>query len=394
MESVGRHAPILLEMAAARPFLLRLIEAQHCQLVGNFFGYAIQATLGVFAFSSLILKKVTDTEKRTWLHWSRDTSKQALGSLIVHVSNLLISYFLVDETFSDPCVFYMVTFVVDSILGTIWSIVWVKGIEYVDARWWHTGHLQSGFYGRPPSCKTWGIQTLVWILITTVGKIVLLWGIVEPFESQLYAAGLWLMSPFLSMPRVELVMVMVVIPVVLNSVVFWQTDRWIMNSSHSPELFLPPDMDDEFPCLITKHDEATSTDTSTLTTNLLDGPPAFADGTAGESHVHVADEGTQTVGNPLTGEGVATITSMTTADASSPSSTEGSTGVASVSSGTAITASAPLVGGASRSNSRRQLLAPSAAVAKKVVISSTSSLLARGYTAPAQRLRAQDYHRL
>jgi hypothetical protein len=42
--------------------------------------------------------------------------------------------------------------------------------------------------------------------------------------------------------QVELVMVMVVIPVVLNAVVFWQTDRWIMNSSHSPDVYLPPDM--------------------------------------------------------------------------------------------------------------------------------------------------------
>jgi hypothetical protein len=142
----------------------------------------------------------------------------------------------------------IVTFLVDSVLGTIWSIVWVKGIEWVDAKYWHTGHLQSGFYGRPPSCRTWGIQTGVWLLITAVGKVVLLWGIVKPFESQLYSAGIWVMSPFLNTPKIELVMVMVVIPVVLNAVVFWQTDRWIMNSSHNPDVYLPPDMVGFPPC--------------------------------------------------------------------------------------------------------------------------------------------------
>jgi hypothetical protein len=59
----------------------------------------------------------------------------------------------------------IVTFIVDSVLGTIWSIVWVKGIEYVDARWWHTGHLQSGFYGRPPRYPLFITCTILFTII-------------------------------------------------------------------------------------------------------------------------------------------------------------------------------------------------------------------------------------
>jgi len=239
---------MLLEFGERTPFFLKLVTT-NCQLVGNFFGYAIQGLLAVCAFSALVVKKWTDKERRSWKHWARDTSKQAFGSAVVHFSNLAISYYLLDASeYTDPCVFYEVSFLLDAVVGTVLTILLVKLIEYFDYKYWKTNRLQSGFYGNPPLTSTWFIQTSVWVGITAAVKAILLWCVLKPFEGPLYAAGAWLMSPFALHPKWELVMVMIVIPLVMNALVFWNTDAWIMNSQHVPEYATIFEPADEFPC--------------------------------------------------------------------------------------------------------------------------------------------------
>jgi len=137
---------------------------------------------------------------------------------------------------------------VDAIAGTVLTILLVKVIQYFDFKYWQTGRLQSGFYGRPPLFSTWLIQSSVWVLITAAVKAILLWCVLIPLEHPLYLAGTWLMLPFQYHPKWELFMVMIVIPLVMNALVFWNTDAWIMNSQHIPEYANYDDPADEFPC--------------------------------------------------------------------------------------------------------------------------------------------------
>jgi len=380
-----------------QPFFLKLV-ASNCQIVGNFFGYLVQGMLAVLAFSALVIKKVTDKEQRTWKHWSFDTSKQAIGSTAVHFGNVAISYYLLDTAvFTDPCVFYWVSFMVDSIAGTILNIVFVKLVEWLDIKYWHTSHLQSGYYGRPARWSTWAIQTLVWLVIGGVVKVILLYAVLIPAIGPLYAAGAWVMSPLKNHPKWELVVVMVIVPLIVDTLVFWNTDAWIMNTQHMPGQEID-DLNDEFSCL--------KSDTE------KDAPTPPAPGTA----VIIVDADTSKKAPLLAGSqssdssapiDVAPATpataTATAGGASSSSSSSSSSGVApGLGSGTAFV----LRGGGKKSTAKRassankpssSLLSASTPTHAATVVRSTSAAAAvtsHFFRAPVQKVRQTDYHRL
>jgi len=208
---------------------------EHCKLLGNWFGYVVQASLGVAAFSALLVKKAMDTKQRDWMTWIRDTSKQAVGSLAAHMWNLLFATLLQSGPEEDPCVYYLINYLVDAVLGCVLSLLLLWGFETMADKYsWDM--LRSGDYGQGNQASVWSrwaAQCSLWVGIVTLAKLVLLFCFIVPAKRPLYVAGSWLMSGLINYPRWELVIVMIVIPLVFNVIQFWIQDNWLMNNDDS-----------------------------------------------------------------------------------------------------------------------------------------------------------------
>lgn len=61
-----------------------------CHLLGPF-ALLVQAALGIMALLSLVYKRWRETPKRPWKIWFFDVSKQVVGSVLVHILNLVMS---------------------------------------------------------------------------------------------------------------------------------------------------------------------------------------------------------------------------------------------------------------------------------------------------------------
>lgn len=65
-------------------------ENGECQLLGPF-AILVQGSLGVAALLSLVYKRWRERPQRPLKIWSFDVSKQVVGSVLVHIANLLMS---------------------------------------------------------------------------------------------------------------------------------------------------------------------------------------------------------------------------------------------------------------------------------------------------------------
>jgi len=212
--------------------LLLELKQETCMLMGDAFGVLIQLTLGVLAFGCLLYKRFREKPRREWDVWLADTSKQAIGSLIAHGFNMLFSDILTNQIEDNPCLYYFVNFLIDSLLGMLLCFGMLKVLQRM--RFWERcgcclWNADSGFYGDPPQGRIWLGQLGVWLAIVTVVKFVLL-GMIVAVKHPLYRFGAWVMSPINNYPRVELVVVMVVVPFLVNVVVFWISDNFLMHT--------------------------------------------------------------------------------------------------------------------------------------------------------------------
>lgn len=88
----------------------------------------------------------------------------------------------------------------------------------------------SGYYGSPPKWRSWVFQVFIWLILVLISKMLILLTIAL-FHQTLVNAGELLLSPVKGHPKLELLSVMIVIPVLLNSLMFWVTDSFIRNST-------------------------------------------------------------------------------------------------------------------------------------------------------------------
>lgn len=106
-----------------------------CSLLGPF-AILVQGSLGLLALSALIFKRWRERPQRPLKIWGFDVSKQVVGSILVHIANLLMSLLssgqltvkLTPEVIADaqrrgvdangkyqpnPCSFYLLNLAID-----------------------------------------------------------------------------------------------------------------------------------------------------------------------------------------------------------------------------------------------------------------------------------------
>lgn len=103
-------------------------ESGECHLLGPF-ALIIQGSLGLLALMSLVFKRWRERPQRPLKVWAFDASKQVVGSMLLHVANLLMSLLssgkLVvtlenpDKFQANPCSFYLLNLAIDVSLQLI-----------------------------------------------------------------------------------------------------------------------------------------------------------------------------------------------------------------------------------------------------------------------------------
>ncbi|KAK5876670.1 hypothetical protein CesoFtcFv8_026002 [Champsocephalus esox] len=166
------------------------------------FGVLIQGLLAFVAFSTLMLKRFREPSgiRRPWRIWFYDTSKQAIGALFIHFANVFLST-LTEE---DPCSLYLMNFLLDATLGMLF--LWLANM------------------GTPPRAAAWLGQCGIYLLIMVLEKGVISLVLLVPGWSKLQEVLLG----YIASPQLELVLVMLIVPFIVNSIMFWVVDSLMM----------------------------------------------------------------------------------------------------------------------------------------------------------------------
>lgn len=199
----------------------------HCgrgELMGNF-GIFIQGILGVIAFSTLMLKRWREPKKqrRPWTIWFFDTSKQGFGALFIHFANV----FLADAMgVYDPCTWYLISFVLDSTVGLLLIYLGLKLTQAI-VRYFKCTTLYFGEYGSPPRCNAWIGQCALYLIVMMVEKVLVGLMVMPSFWQEVRKYMLsWIKDPHL-----EVILVMLVIPFLVNTIMFWVIDNFLMRKN-------------------------------------------------------------------------------------------------------------------------------------------------------------------
>ncbi|XP_056425825.1 store-operated calcium entry regulator STIMATE-like [Hyla sarda] len=161
-------------------------------------------------------------ERRPWRIWFFDTSKQAIGALFIHFTNVFLS----NLTEQDPCSLYLMNFLLDATLGMF--VIWlnVKFVSAIVERRQCT-LLVFGEYGEPPQAAAWLGQCGLYLLIMIVEKTVISLVLLIPGWTKLQE----ILLDYIPDPKLELVLVMLVVPFIVNAIMFWVVDSLIMRKS-------------------------------------------------------------------------------------------------------------------------------------------------------------------
>ncbi|KAI0230874.1 Store-operated calcium entry regulator STIMATE [Lamellibrachia satsuma] len=183
-------------------------------------GLVVQVLLAVIAFGALIVKRYCEPkpERRSWKIWFFDTSKQALGAAIIHFANV----FLATMFKGDPCTWYIVSFLLDSTVGLLVIYIGLRISQVIVVRkGWN--HLRLGEYGDPPQVYAWFGQCVIYIIVMFVEKFLMSLLVLFDFWKKVRQL---IMSPIRN-PKLELVIVMFIVPFVVNAFIFWVVDNFL-----------------------------------------------------------------------------------------------------------------------------------------------------------------------
>ncbi|GAB5591042.1 hypothetical protein Unana1_05942 [Umbelopsis nana] len=216
-----------------------------CKLLDSF-AIVIQICLATIAFSTLIIKRQRENPQRPVRIWAFDVSKQVVGGIVIHTLNLLVSYISGknESDPSNPCVWYFLNIFVDTTVGVgiLWGIL--LGFQKLATRL-HLQGFKSGVYGDPPLINQfiqWGKQLIMYNTALVLMKlVVVLIFAICPF---LFTFGQWVLEWTMSDYKLQVVIVMLIFPLVMNIIQFWVIDT-IVKHKDRQDISLGDQQEDE-----------------------------------------------------------------------------------------------------------------------------------------------------
>ncbi|GMF66091.1 unnamed protein product [Phytophthora lilii] len=167
--------------------------------------------------------------------WAFDASKQMIGATFAHVANLLIAILLYsyqqEQQFSegeavDQCALYFVNFTLDTTLGVFLNYVLLSGVVLLALRFGWNSLKTPGDYGTPIRVRTWLLQLISWIVVIFTCKFIIA-SLIVAFAKPLAAFAILLFKPLAKHPEVELALVMIACPCLMNALQFWIQDSFL-----------------------------------------------------------------------------------------------------------------------------------------------------------------------
>lgn len=212
----------------------------HCELINGSFSVFIQLLLGFMALSSLLIKrKYFERPKRSRKIWLYDTLKQIIGQFFAHIYNILIALILAErKEYNDPCEWYILNYILDTILGMFVCWLFVRLVNRISYRYTKP-FLRSGNYrtasGRMQGIGQYMIQLGVWIGIIFTTKVLIFVLILLPFKYFLQKLGDVIVHPLVDHPKAELIVVMIIVPLIMNSIQYWIQDIFLKDKKSNTE---------------------------------------------------------------------------------------------------------------------------------------------------------------
>ena len=223
----------------------------------DFFTVFVQLMLAVFALGSLWFKRMYEQPRRKFLTWFYDVSKQGFGACYAHVLNMVIAALLSKNLrgkteLTDQCAWYGMSYLIDTTLGLILAVFFVKLLDYLANKFDWKGLKKSGVYHGDDGFCHWIQQVLAWLGILTIVKMLIylfMWGLSGP----LAVIGGILFAPLQGNIRFELLFVMIFFPGFLNVIYFWIADSFLQaKAEHKEAHEVDHSMEDKQESLLTE----------------------------------------------------------------------------------------------------------------------------------------------
>ncbi|KAL8692539.1 MAG: hypothetical protein Q9218_002460 [Villophora microphyllina] len=213
-----------------------------CQLLGEA-SIIIQGALGGLALLSLVYKRWRERPQRPLKIWFFDVSKQVVGSVLLHVANLLMSMlssgqFTVTpktetgEYRANPCSFYLLNLAIDTTLGIPILIILLRLLTYafsLTPLGDPPESIQSGNYGRPAKASWWLKQSFIYFLGLLGMKACVF--VIFQLCPWIVRVGDWALKWTEGNKTVQIFFVMLFFPVIMNAIQYYIIDGFIKDQN-------------------------------------------------------------------------------------------------------------------------------------------------------------------
>ncbi|PWN24489.1 hypothetical protein BDZ90DRAFT_212407, partial [Jaminaea rosea] len=207
------------------------VDDANCRLLGPF-ALVVQALMGILVVGTLVWKRQRERPRRPWKIWLLDITKQMLGQLFVHTLNVLLSNFVANVGDENPCSLYFLNILVDTTAGvaiiyatlraTTHFLTTVMGLKGCVSGQYTDGTKRGRGKASRPRLSYWSKQLGMYFFALFIMKVIVtLLFVLFPF---LFALGRWLLGLFGEAKNVQVLFVMCIFPLLMNTMQFWLVD--------------------------------------------------------------------------------------------------------------------------------------------------------------------------
>ncbi|KAF3207110.1 hypothetical protein TWF679_008461 [Orbilia oligospora] len=240
---------------AARMLVTRDDPKDHdegeCELLGSF-ALLVQAALGLLALSSLVYKRWRERPQRPVKIWFFDVSKQVVGSVLVHIANLVLALLSSGKFDTTPHPSRLTTVGIAILIYSLRAITYLCELLPPDNPFSYG--ITSGDYGSPPKASSWIKQSVLYFAGLMFMKLIvaILFAI---FPIALGKFGDFLLGWTEGNRRVQIAFVMFIFPLIMNAVQYYIIDIFIKKQETKA-----PHLDDEERLPIARSDDSDDDD--------------------------------------------------------------------------------------------------------------------------------------
>jgi len=214
----------------------------------------VQAALGALALLSLVYKRWRERPQRPLKVWAFDASKQVLGSVLLHLANLVMSMFSAgqiqasvaqaatiaagmngEEYKPNPCSFYLLNLGIDTTIG-IPILIIILRLLTAGASLTPLANppesIRSGNYGTPPQATWWLKQSMIYFIGLLGMKTCVF--IIFALLPWIVQVGDWALRWTEGNEAIQIAFVMLIFPLIMNGLQYYIIDSFIKNKA-APE---------------------------------------------------------------------------------------------------------------------------------------------------------------